>query len=98
ASARKSGQYEHFIRYTRSLLEQIRNNGVRASVRLHLGRAYLDRNERDGAKAAFEAILKEAPGAGLAKTAKAHLYELNALTLGASIRGLNDRRIIHRVN
>src|SRR5262249_32616449 len=65
ASARKSGQYERFIPYTRSLLEKIRDNRTRANVHLHLGRAYLDRDESSEAKAAFEAILKEAPGSSV---------------------------------
>jgi len=81
-SARKRGAWARFTAKAESLLSVTKDKKLRAAVWKELGSAYLSQGKPEQAKAAFEAILKEAGDPELVESAKGFIYEINHLNVG----------------
>lgn len=82
AAARKTGSAERLVRKAQSLLQQINNPPVRASIQLQMGRSYLDLGQSAQAEVAFRSARIEAPNSAAARAADRFLYELTSLNVG----------------
>ena len=74
--------YSFFIHKAELLLRIWSEEKRRAPLRFNLGRAYWQQGELDKAKAAFRAVLEEAPGSPSAQQAEGALYEITQLGAG----------------
>jgi hypothetical protein len=81
----KNGDYTVFFEITRHLLAQSKDNLVRSSVHLAVGRVYEEQDEPEKALASFEAVLAEAPKSPQAADAELLLHELKALQVGQTV-------------
>jgi hypothetical protein len=92
ASARKKGASERLVRKANFLLREVKDNRVRASIQLHMGRSYLDLNQPAEAETAFRAQ-REAPNTNAAREAEGFLYEITNLAVGQSAPQFESRTI-----
>jgi tetratricopeptide (TPR) repeat protein len=81
-SARKTEAWKRFTDKAESLLSLLKDKKLRAAVWKELGSAYLSQDKPEQAKAAFQAILNESPGASEAEDAEQFIYEINHLNVG----------------
>jgi tetratricopeptide (TPR) repeat protein len=72
--------YGFAVRKLKAAVEQQTDTKARSRVRYALGRAYFKLGDLEAARAAFRAVIEEAPGSPAAKEAEPALYE--ALNLG----------------
>jgi tetratricopeptide (TPR) repeat protein len=81
-SAKKTGEYDRFLRIAESLLSRSKDGKLRAIVYSTMGRSWLDRDRPQEAKAAFESAIRESPGSDTAKAAERSIYEITTLAIG----------------
>ena len=93
ASARKMGDSERLVRKAKFLLQEVRDNRVRASIQVHMARSYLDLNQPAEAERAFREAQREAPNSNTAREAEGFLYELTNLAVGQSAPQFESRTV-----
>ena len=84
-SSIKTGDFTTFLDITRRLLTHSKDNKLRASVQLALGRVYEETNRPQEARQAFQEVLREAPGSPQAEDAELLLHEMKNLQVGQTV-------------
>ena len=81
-SARKTGQYDRFLRIADSVLGNAKDPGLRAAVYAAMGQSWVDQNKPERARSALESVIEEVPGTPAAKAAQKSLDDILHLAVG----------------
>lgn len=92
-AAANTGQAAYFVKKITSLLPDTRDKRVRARLRIELGRAHLDLNRPEEARAAFRAVIDELPDSDMARIAAANLDEISRLDVGKAAPAFEARTL-----
>ncbi len=97
-AAKKNGNLRVFFDTADSVLARSKDKNVRASVRWEIAHAHWEQGELEDAKAAFQALIEEAPDSRDAERAKGNIHELSNLNVGQpaplfEAKTLDDTRI-----
>jgi tetratricopeptide (TPR) repeat protein len=92
-SSTTTGNYSAFRDITGRLLDQSKDNKLRAAVQLGLGRSYQEQHQSEKARAAFQAALREAPDTPLAEEAELLLNEMQNLQVGQPVPAFDAQTI-----
>mgnify|MGYP000053033713 CR=1 FL=1 len=92
-AARKVGRFDRFDQIAGSILRKAGDTELRAAVHAAIGQSWLDRNQPEKARAAFESAIRECPASDAARTAERKLHAFGRVAIGQPAPGFTAKTL-----